>query len=276
MNHLWKVRGEKGPYLTRVGREPRDGISWHVRTLEEIIQRRRGSAVPLIEQPPDFEEGNLPLDPYLLGLLIGDGSFVHAPTFGSADPELFEAVEQSWPAGWSWGAETLRQDSPYVERNVNGAKPLLRQMGLMGKRAWEKWVPPEYKFGSAKTRLSVLQGLMDTDGNWASGSVEFCSTSEQLATDVADLARSLGLRTHGLKSRVTSYTYKGEKRRGRTSYRLTIAETPEIRVFRLPRKLLEQPRQRVRGLEGVKVGARKHWARDQRVKWIRAFPPLCD
>lgn len=278
MDHLWKVRTEKAPYLTRVGRESRDGLNWRVLPLREAMQWRHGKAVPLIESPPDFAEQPLPLDPYLLGLLLGDGSLVRLPSFTnhSKDKELLTALERALPSGVtaklikgntrcpSYGLSTVRGNSS------NPLTLALRELGLMGHRSHEKFVPSVYKWASAKTRLAVLQGLMDTDGNWASGSVEFSSSSKQLAEDVADLARSLGLRTSGPKVRQTSYVYLGEKRTGRPAYRVFIAERADCRVFRLERKLREQPRQRVRGLEGVNVGARKDWQRDQPVKWIRS------
>jgi hypothetical protein len=267
LNHLWKIRGPIEPYRTRVGREYRDGEVWHVRTLDEISRRAKSSAVPLIAQPPDFAEADLPLDPYLLGLLLGDGCLSrNTPQFLSADLELLNAAQHLRPTGWGWSYAGHRTGCEIY--SFPGGASILRDLGLYRHRAWNKFVPQQYKWASAKTRLAVLQGLMDTDGNWASGSVEFASTSPQLAQDVADLARSLGLRTSGPHPRETFYTYQGERKAGRTAYRVCIAETDEIRVFRLDRKLRPQPRRRLRG-DLTNAGARQGWRRDQRVKWIR-------
>lgn len=267
LNHLWKVRGPIEPYRTRVGREYRDGEVWHVRTLDEISRHAKSSAVPLIAQPPDFAESALPLDPYLLGLLLGDGCLSrNTPQFLSADLELLEAAQRLRPAGWGWSYAGHRTGCEIY--SFPGGAPILRDLGLYRHRSWNRFVPQQYKWASAKTRLAVLQGLMDTDGNWAAGSVEFASTSPQLAQDVADLARSLGLRTSGPNPRETFYTYQGERKAGRTAYRVCIAETDEIRVFRLGRKLRPQPRRRLRG-DLTNASARQGWRRDQRVKWIR-------
>jgi len=71
----------------------------------------------------------------------------------------------------------------------------LDQLRLWGVGGHEKFVPEAYKWASAQDRLSVLQGLMDTDGtrDYRRGTgAEFYSHSRQLAEDVAFLARSLG------------------------------------------------------------------------------------
>lgn len=266
LNHLWYVRGPIEPYRTRVGGQSRSGETWHVRSLDEIRSRSKSSAVPLIRKPPDFRDGPLPLDPYLLGLLLGDGSLVRGARFYSADDELIDAFHVALPPEWVGTERASVRGCRAV--GTAGSIPILRDLGLLGKRAWEKFVPQAYLWSSAATRLAVLQGLMDTDGWWAAGSVQFSSTSRQLAEDVLHLARSLGLRTFGPGVKTPTYSYKGERRTGRTSYSVGMAETQDIRVFRLKRKLIEQPRRRVTG-DLTNAGERATWKRDQRVKWIR-------
>ncbi len=276
LSHLWRVRGPVSRYYTRLGRELREGPVWHDRTLDEIRTRLavgtcwKQAAVPLIDVAPDFAEaGPLPIDPYLLGLLLGDGSLGRVSTiFFSADSELIDAALSLLPPTWRWRRRKPRTGCEVYA--MLGSLPIMRSLGLAGHRSWEKFIPDCYKWASAKTRLAVLQGLMDTDGSWALGSMEFSSTSPQLAQDVADIARSLGLRTTGPKPRQTYYTYNGIRKAGRPSFRVGIAETDDTRVFRLTRKLRDQPRERVSGdLSGR--GKRTHWQRDQRVKWIRSI-----
>lgn len=110
----------------------------------------------------------------------------------------------------------------YGIRSSDGSRgtPILQtlhSLGLMGKKAHEKSVPVPYMFVDPARRLSLLQGLMDTDGtvNESSGMVAFCSTSERLAADVADLVRSLGgiaalhTRMWGSGAMLTACTTKG-------------------------------------------------------------------
>lgn len=275
LGHLWEVRGmgnDRYRYKTRVGREQRDVSAWKVRTLGEIRALKGNFAVPLMRRAPDLAvaDGTLPLDPYLLGLLLGDGSLSkHTPEFGSADQELLTAAKELLPKGWGWTFTQYRTGCEWYR--LNGSQPVLRSLGLFGKRAWEKAVPEQYKWASAEARLALLQGLMDTDGSWAAcAGAEFGSASRQLAEDVADLGRSLGLRTSSVRAKKTSYTYKGEKRQGRDAYRVTVAPAPGRILFRLARKVRPAPRQRAHG-DMTNAGARSHHQRDQRVKWIRTI-----
>jgi N-acetylmuramoyl-L-alanine amidase/LAGLIDADG-like domain len=123
---------------------------------------------------------DLPVDPYLLGVRLGDGGERDGVITAGLDPD--DQLE-------------------------------LRRLGVLGR----KRVPEGYLVGSADQRLALLQGLMDTDGHVSDGhAVEFTSESEDLADAVAWLASSLGQRvrkakgearlrgvSHGPKYRVT-------------------------------------------------------------------------
>jgi replicative DNA helicase len=76
---------------------------------------------------------------------------------------------------------------------ANPIMQALRGLGLWNVRSETKFIPRVYLDASRDARLDLLRGLMDTDG-WVErwGSARFCSTSEQLARDVAELVRSLG------------------------------------------------------------------------------------
>jgi phosphate starvation-inducible PhoH-like protein len=126
--------------------------------------------LPLVSRPVEFLPREVPLDPYALGLLLGDGSFSAKLTgFTTADPELLVALERSIE-----GIE-LRHRSrfDYYLRHAAGGQGLrvanpviatLRELGLVGTRSPTKFVPEPYLHNSASVRLAVLQGLLDTDG----------------------------------------------------------------------------------------------------------------
>ena len=78
-------------------------------------------------------------------------------------------------------------------------------------------------------RLALLQGLMDTDGGWSRGTVEFGSCNQSLALAVVELGRSLGQKASAAEGRATLYG-KDCGPRWRVSW------TPTINVFRLRRK----------------------------------------
>jgi ATP-dependent Zn protease len=197
-DHLWTVESQD-PRMT-----PRTFA------LSEILRRGLlwspgGSRFYLPKiGPAQFEsEAELPLDPYLLGLLLGDGGFTDAtPDFCTADEENRAAVEALVPAGvalmrhgpMNWHLSSgSRRGIPRGQ--ANPVTQALRNLHLWGVRGSGKFVPTTYKFASTDTRLAVLQGLMDTDGSrdYRRGNgAEFYSSSRALADDVAFIVRSLG------------------------------------------------------------------------------------
>jgi ATP-dependent Zn protease len=179
-------------------------------TLGEIVERGLrwspgGSRFYLPKLAPVQTETTeeLPIDPYLLGLLLGDGGFTSTtPDFCTADEENLVAVGALSPAGVSpvrhgpmnWWLSSGGRGG--VQRGrVNTLTMSLAELGLWGVRGRGKFVPEPYKWASSQERLSILQGLMDTDGcrDYRRGTgAEFYSHSRRLAEDVAFLARSLG------------------------------------------------------------------------------------
>lgn len=174
----------------------------------------------------------MPVDPYLLGVWLGDGGErdgVIIAGFDPDDPMAGDAefiARQFIAAGHEVGAWQVRNRT--LTLRALGFEPRLRRLGVLGR----KHVPEAYLFGSAGQRLALLQGLMDTDGHIGEGrTVEFTSKSEDLADAVIWLASSLGQRVRKAK---------GEARlRGVShgpSYRVTWSCT--IPCFRMPRKRL--------------------------------------
>ncbi|WP_399889500.1 helicase-related protein [Streptomyces sp. BBFR51] len=154
-------------------------------------------------------DSGLPLDPYLFGLLLGDGSFRHDLRVSTIDAEIRDAVAAAVapecrlvPVKGSRCDYTIQPT-----RRMGGARnpviQALRDLSLWGVASHGKFVPEAFKNTSIKNRLAVLQGLMDTDGTVHTGGfgASFCSASRTLAEDVAWLARSLGGRARILPKR---------------------------------------------------------------------------
>jgi phosphate starvation-inducible PhoH-like protein len=196
--HLWAV-------ATRDDR--RRGKPLRVLETREMLGQLRKAhyhrfELPLISQPVEFLPREVPLDPYALGLLLGDGSFSAKITgFTTADPELSVALERSIE-----GIELRRRTRfDYYLRHTAGqglkiANPVivtLRELGLAGTRSTTKFVPEPYLHNSASVRIAVLQGLLDTDGGPVTQEgrtcrVQYTTTSPRLRDDVVFLVRSLG------------------------------------------------------------------------------------
>jgi phosphate starvation-inducible PhoH-like protein len=197
--HLWTVQTPE---------DKRDGMVRTLETQEMIGSLRRGHArryeLPLID-PVEFESQPVPMDPYALGLLLGDGCITTAttPGFTTADPELAQALEDRLP-----DIELVKKsDYDYVLRHSQGgrgglrvANPVtttIRELGLAGCTSSTKFVPDSYKFNSAWVRIWLLQGLLDTDGGPVTQvgrtcRVQYSTTSARLRDDVLFLVRSLG------------------------------------------------------------------------------------
>lgn len=148
----------------------------------------------------------LPIDPYILGLLLGDGCFKDTCHFVSADKELMDSfINFLNSKGWKGRYENhLSKNNTFIynayipQKWSPGLKNILEELALWGKVSSNKFIPDIYKNTSIFNRISILQGLLDTDGftpNPATNSsknLSFCTISPILATDVQYIARSLG------------------------------------------------------------------------------------
>lgn len=198
--------------------------------------------VPLCESE-EVDPIDLPIDPYLMGVLMGDGSMsTKTVTITKPDEELFETIRGLLPEGDELVEHSSDHCLGYRIRGsdgVNRTVAQLREYGLIGMRSWEKSLPEIYLKGSTDQRWAVLQGLMDTDGTvnarTQGGSISFSSTSLELAGQVQYLVRSLG-GIASISEKQTKYTYKGEKLDGRKSFNVNIRMKTPSKLFRLTRK----------------------------------------
>jgi phosphate starvation-inducible PhoH-like protein len=200
-DHLWSV-------ATRDDR--RRGKPLRVLTTREMIGNLRAShyhryELPLHSAPVCFPYREVPMDPYALGLLLGDGCLTgHTPSFATGDPELAWELQLRLPGiqvrprsgpNYLLSQLTSPWDSTVlVENPVTG---VARRLGLQGTRSTTKFVPELYLYNSAKVRLALLQGLLDTDGGPVTQRdrtcrIQYATTSPRLRDDVLFLVRSLG------------------------------------------------------------------------------------
>ena len=110
---------------------------------------------------------------------------------------------------------------------------MLSRLGLQGKRSWEKFIPEDYLWGAIAQRKALLAGLLDTDGTIGKRAVIYTTTSPIMAVQFRQLVHSLCGKA-SIKTKMKSFTYKGEKRQGRISY--DIVAFTSFCPFRLMRK----------------------------------------
>jgi replicative DNA helicase len=250
--HLWRVHYRGWP-------EPR---VLETQRVAALLRRKRYQHRLWIDAPSgDFGRSEaLPIDPYVLGALLGDGTLSGTSVrFSTAENEMLGRIlERATPAfalraagGYDW---RIVQTAGAHRAGVAGVTPnglmeALRSLGLWGKRAESKFVPDAYVNASRADRVELLRGLMDTDG-WVErwGSTRFCSTSERLAHQVADLVRSLG-GWCSVRSRRTTYRSGAAKKMGRTAFVCNIHHPDPRGLFHLSVKRARahvEPRRRWR------------------------------
>ena len=226
--HLWKFR------VVGYSRKAGNGNQWHwddTDAMRAHVEAGRSVLIPTVNPLPllsPMRLRELPLDPYVLGLLLGDGCFTQGRVlYCTVDDELAQAV-------LSVGAKESPLNPARNLRNftLSSLKPVIAKVGLKNTNSGTKFVPQWYKFAPVDVRVSVLQGLMDTDGSVdAKGYIEFTSISKQLALDVQWLARSLGAKAT-LSEKVP--TINGETYA--TAYRVYMQPAGKFKPFRLQRK----------------------------------------
>lgn len=149
-----------------------------------------------VTKPVQFSAANLPIDPYVLGVLIGDGATSGADLRYSnpdMDSDIRQFVKDRLPPDVSVH-ENRSGACPYFSFRGEGArriKAALKSMGLAVKSRY-KFLPDCLLFASEQQRMDLLRGLMDTDGSCLSNRTHFYTTSERLADGVVHLVRSLG------------------------------------------------------------------------------------
>lgn len=248
-DHLWSVTTPKD----RLFNKRNGGNRTEVISTKEMLRSLRTSSprgstvhtyhVPLCDPIVYSHRQPSYLSPYIMGTLLGDGCLTKCTTeLCGIDDEIKQRVSNELPDGCRI---SYRNNSPCTVGIIGDPKKLqaeLVRLGLRGKRAWEKFIPIEYKYGTVKARLDILRGLMDTDG-WVclqSGKrcersdVFFETTSERLVDDVAEIVRSLGGIAYGKRSHTRAFVHNGEKRTGRTAYRIGIVLG--VNPFHLKRK----------------------------------------
>jgi len=208
-------------------------------------RRRSKLYVPLVSG--DFgSDSELPIDPWLLGVLIGDGGLTHGqPRISSADLEI---VNRSTLA-LQKTEDALVPDGGKYGYRINGGrtKAALSKLSLWGHKAESKFIPKLYLEASKEQRWELLRGLMDTDGTAGNrqGTPSYCTVSKKLAEDFVYLVRSLGGLAKVGTPQKKHFRYKGEMRTGQPAYVIIVRVPDTSKVFSLQRKLAKvKPRQK--------------------------------
>lgn len=248
--HLWEYRYDShGDYNYRV--EDIQTIYNRTLTLKNGLKNSNGKGYRFhirLNKPVEYTEKQYYLPPYVMGALLGDGSFIYnnfnkSFNFSSEDEQIPNLIVDALRNEW-------QKDTIYVKKSsINNytwtfrdkEKPnhpfwveemLKEYPKLWNVKSEDKFIPKDYLHGSIVQRQQLLQGLMDTDGSVdEKGRTSFTTISPNLRNDFIELCRSLGfVATYSIDSR-TKYT-TGE------CYTIHIQASKEMKqhFFRLPKK----------------------------------------
>lgn len=233
--HLWEVYSDNWK------------SKWKIKSLSDImksVQFNHKNGVKIrLSKPAETPDIELPVDPYVLGVLIGDGCMRHGSvSFSTADSFILDKMATLLTEGC-----TIRHKNNYdytILSNTSASrysgdthpyKIKLKELGLYGKLSYDKFIPQRYKESSTKQKLKLLQGLLDADGYCRSGSISFSTSSEKLAKDVQELIWSIG-GIAKINGSTPTYTYDGNRKSGAMSYTVSIRYHSPHELVSLPRK----------------------------------------
>ena len=187
------------------------------RGMENLVWIPTNSAV--VHEPKE-----LPIDPYLLGIILGDGSVDRATGFTRLHTHKDDYHQYESYLGDNPSIYVDKRNPNIWTIGIKGIGKLMLELGLNVHGDYKK-IPDIYFTGSIEQRLALLQGLMDTDGTVDGASPTFSSNSIELCKGVQYLTYSLG--------GIGKLTHKISAS-GKDAYRVNI--NLDMPVFRLERK----------------------------------------
>lgn len=224
---------EYKPYLERKDLVPNPTV----KSTKEILHTLKhgmesNHSIPVIPYAK-YSEKDLLIDPYILGLWLGDGRS-SGGIITSADPEIFEGYDHHiiLSSVGVFNKKAFSKDG-YSKSNdyrISGLTTKLKSLNLIN----NKHIPDIYLYSSYEQRLALLQGLMDTDGCCykGDGRCEFVQIvdRENLVFQVKELISSLGIKCRIQRKKSMQYNVQYKDK-----YQVIFSTNKP--VFRLKRKL---------------------------------------
>ena len=139
---------------------------------------------------------NILIDPYYIGLWLGDGNSDDPSRITTNDKEIVNYLNDfSLSLNENFTVKKVG-NSKYcysiTQGNVGGKSSFIRQSFKYYNLENNKHIPKEYLLSSKKDRLKLLAGLIDSDGYSHENNYEICSKFENLTNDIKFLCQSLG------------------------------------------------------------------------------------
>jgi superfamily II DNA or RNA helicase len=224
IDDMYEIRPLKGkPFIVNKGHimsmyrlkdKRKDGPSIEEASIGEYIKFAPYHKTILKLRRPngfDFEESkkNMPLDPYFLGLCLGDGSITSSLSITTQRQEIVEYL-YSFAKQYNMYIRVAekkgtnnKSKSYFLSKGCGrGGNPIInaiKDIGLYNRKSGDKFIPIQYLTSNKENRYKLLAGFLDTDTyyNKSGKGYEYCSKSETMMKQFVLLCRSLGLLCSG-------------------------------------------------------------------------------
>lgn len=220
--HLWEYRYES-----------HRGFAYRVENTQTIYERtlklkngfkdasNKGFRFYIkMNEAVEYSEKDLPLSPYVMGAFLGDGSFRYSNSnkslqFSSKDDVIPRLIVEELGKNYYYTKNSdfnftyCFRSKEQMNHPIWVEEFLSNYSELWNVKSKDKFIPEDYLTGSIEQRLSLLQGLLDTDGSISNkgGKVSFTTISPKLRDNVIELCQSLGfVATYGVDLRPEKYT----------------------------------------------------------------------
>lgn len=233
LDHLWTVSDRK------------NDNGWRVLTTREIVEngvvsrekydKRYGTfqkewryGIPFCSENQFGSNDNIKIHPYLMGVILGDGCITKSNiTISNKSRTLLESLSVLLPEGDTITILKYENGAWYAsiktKTNSNSKSSValyLEDIGLLGLKSEEKFIPMEYFTADLEYRKLLVQGLIDTDGYIKDGQLDEYSTSSKLLADgFLEIGRSIGMQL-SIKERVGKYKKNKEYTSCKINYRI--------------------------------------------------------
>ena len=240
-DHMWKV------WDKNKNQNKDKNIVWSELTTKDMIDHYRINRIgqksngvefryalpinkPLIEETPQ----ELPIHPYIVGVLLGDGCLTQKTiTFTTKDQDIVDRVNELLPKGYKvqkYKSAHYAFGIKRIDKSVPCFYKLCEEIGIWQHNSHNKFIPQMYQYSSYNQKLDLIRGLMDTDGTSKRSVICYSTVSSQLCKDFLNVARSLGLHCkHAVRE-----SWFNEKRHADCNTVHIYTKTP---IFYLSRKL---------------------------------------
>ena len=231
-DHLWLTTSRK-ERIKNLGSSIKKASDM-MNTLK--IDKRNSHAIPYCS-PVQFSQCKNPIiDPWLLGVWLGDGCISGCAMITNPEPDIIERIKLKLPESDTIsiyvGDENHNCPTIRIKRKVRNKEKSdfaknIKLLGLSDKDCFTKFIPKDYLLGSVSDRISLLRGISDSDGYVNGGYVEISTASPLMAEGIIFLVQSLGGRV-SVSEKNNHYVLNGVRHDAAKSSRITFCFTNDI------------------------------------------------